>query len=428
MTRFATAVLGLTLLLSIFAIACSDDDDDDGGDTEGASLTDSAGASLTVGALLPLTGDLASYGEASDAALADAVNTLEQEGTTVTLSVEDTRSDPAGALEALTSLHEEGVRLVIGPYSSSEVRDVRDFADENGIVLISPLSTAGSLAVPDDNVLRFTPGEVLEGVAVANLVWADGVRTIVPITRDDPGNQGLQLGMKPAFEELGGTVTTLIEYAPEDEDFTEEVQQLVDGVSSVSADSGPVGIYLTAFAEAAGVLETASGSPELESVPWYGSDSVALSRELIENETAAAYAAGVGYPNPILGLRDEDKSLWEPVSERVTESLGRPPDNFALAAYDALIVGVDALSSASSDADASGLRQAVADAAEAHTGLTGPTALDDNGDRSIGNFDFWAVCEEESAYIWVKVATYTAGENGDGETTPGNCEQPGPSP
>jgi branched-chain amino acid transport system substrate-binding protein len=170
--------LTVTLLL-IVSIACSDDDEGPSPTTEG---------SLTVGALLPLTGDLASYGETSQAALDEAVAALEAEGTSVTLSIKDTATEPATALEGLTALHEEGVKLAIGPYASSQVRAVKEFADQNGIVLISPLSTSTALAVPDDNIYRFTPDDQQEGVAVANLAWADGIRTIVPITRDDEGN------------------------------------------------------------------------------------------------------------------------------------------------------------------------------------------------------------------------------------------------
>ena len=40
------------------------------------------------------------------------------------------------------------------------------------------------------------------------------------------------------------------------------------------------------------------------------------------------------------------------------------------------------------------------------------TQLNAAGDRSIGNYDFWAVCGRAAGDEWVKVATYTAGENG----------------
>src|SRR2546421_98160 len=78
-----------------------------------------SGSPTTIGALLPMTGALASYGETSNAALADAASNLSGSGGgKVTLVVEDTRTDPSVALEKLKSLHDKGVRLVIGPYSS----------------------------------------------------------------------------------------------------------------------------------------------------------------------------------------------------------------------------------------------------------------------------------------------------------------------
>jgi branched-chain amino acid transport system substrate-binding protein len=412
MRRIAIGGVWASLAFLVLAAGCSDSDDKSPTATVGGPSTTTGGSSLTVGALLPLSGDLASYGETSQAALDEAVAALQADGNRVSLLVKDTTTDPAKALEGLTSLKDQGVKLVIGPYASSEVRQVKDFADKNGIILISPLSTATSLAVPDDNVLRFTPDDEQEGVAVANLAYADGIRMIVPITRDDEGNKGLQSSMKPVFEALGGTVAPLIMYPAGTEDFTDTVRDLVAGVSAASAQGGPVGIYLTAFGEVTKLFNATAGMPELESLKWYGSDSVALSKGLLEDPTAAAFAVKAGYPNPILGLREADSALWKPVVDRLTQRLGRTPDAFALAAYDALVVGVKGLRDTTEGEGAPGLRKAIVDAAQDYTGLTGPTELNDAGDRSLGNYDFWAVCKRQAGDEWVRVATYTAGTNG----------------
>ena len=58
------------------------------------------------------------------------------------------------------------------------------------------------------------------------------------------------------------------------------------------------------------------------------------------------------------------------------------------------------------------MRKAIVDVARDYTGLTGPTELNDAGDRSLGNYDFWAVCARGTGSEWVRVATYTAGTNG----------------
>jgi branched-chain amino acid transport system substrate-binding protein len=161
--------------------------------------------SLTIGALLPLTGSLASYGESSRAALAEAVATINARGgPRLTLEVEDTKTDPAAALAALQKLAVRGIKLTVGPYASSEVKAAKEFADNRGVIPISPLSTARALAIADDNVFRFTPDDEQEAAAVAALAIADGVRVMLTAGRDDEGDQGLQLAFHRAFEERGG--------------------------------------------------------------------------------------------------------------------------------------------------------------------------------------------------------------------------------
>ena len=106
----------------------------------------------------------------------------------VALMVEDTKLDPALCLEKVKALVAQGIKLIIGPQSSGEVLEIKPCADQNGIVIISQGSTAGSLATPDDNILHFCPDDGHEGTAVATMMWLEGVRAVVAIWRRDPGN------------------------------------------------------------------------------------------------------------------------------------------------------------------------------------------------------------------------------------------------
>lgn len=371
---------------------------------------------VTIGALLPLTGALASYGESSRAALADAVAAINAEGgPRVVLEIEDTRTDPAAALAALRRLDGKGVTLAIGPYASSEVRAAKDYADGRGIILISPLSTARSLAVSDDNVFRFTPDDEREAAAVAALAIADGVRVIVPVTRDDVGNRGLQAAFKPAFEALGGKVVEGVAYGAGLTDFAESVRRLSSLVAREQRPHpGQVGVYLTAFDEVVRLFQQAAAAGRrgaaLTAVTWYGSDSVAQSKELIANAGAAAFALQAGYPNPIMGLDDGARERWGPAADRIAARLGRPPDAFALAAHDALMVGYATLVKVGPGADAAARRRELVAVANRHEGLTGPTTLNAAGDRASGNYDFWAVCRIGTGLAWGKAAVYTGGK------------------
>jgi branched-chain amino acid transport system substrate-binding protein len=397
---FALAIL---VSFSLLPLACSDDDDDD----------DDAGGAFTIGALLPLTGALSSYGETSHAALDEAIVAINAgSGPKVRLLVEDTTTVPAVAAQKLAAMKDRGVRLVIGPYSSAEVREVKSYADANGIVLISPLSTSTVLAVPNDNILRFTPDDAQEGVAVATLAYTDGVRAIIPVTRDDEGNKGLQQSVKGVFEAFGGRVLPGLTYPANETEFTDEARTIAGLLQSATAGGEKVAIYLTAFAEVTNLFAATTAIEALRNADWIGSDSVALSKDLIENAVAAGFAAGAGYPNPILGLADADRSLWQPVSNRVRDRIGREPDAFALAAYDGLVVGHEALEAVGVDESATTLRDRVVQIALGHQGLTGSTALNAAGDRALATYDFWAVCRQGNGFAWRRVASYNASTGG----------------
>ena len=406
--KMIAAMLLVVLLGGALLSACSDDDDE----------------SVRIGALLPLTGSLQSYGEASRAALElarDAIN--EDADVTVELVIMDTATDPDTTLARLEALHEDGIRVVIGPYASSEVRAVNVFADENGIVLVSPLSTAGSLAIAGDNVYRFTPDDGKEGEAVAAVALDDGITTIVPVTREDDGNLGLQSALKRAFEAGGGRVVEGVSYGPDEDDFENVVASLVSALGAVDSEPGETAVYLTAFEEVVDFFSVAAtlSSDVLIVRQWYGSDSVALSAGLVGNADAAGFAVTTGYPNPILGLRDNDEAQWQPVLQELEEALGRRPDTFALAAYDALVVAHMAIEEAGADAEAQEIGAALVRAAAAHVGLTGPAVLNEAGDRASASFDFWSVCPEGSGFTWTRTISYAVAADGSADIARSEC-------
>ena len=362
-----------------------------------------------IGALLPLTGALSSYGETSRAALLQAVDDLNDLGERpIELVIEDTRTDPSTAIEKLGLLRDMGIRIVIGPYASSQVIAAKPLADASGMLLLSPLSTARSLAIPDDNVLRFTPDDEQQGKALATLAYTDGARVLVGISRNDPGNLGLQAGVKDTFERLGGKILDPIVYGTAETDFTDELAQVAERIKQQSATGVEVGVYLSAFGEVARLFgDAAAGDPVLKSVTWYGSDSVAQSKDLSDDKVASAFAVAVDYPNPNLGVADGDRPLWGPVSDDVIARIGRAPDAFALAAYDSLTLAYRVR--AYNDGVAiTELRRQIELAAEDYYGLTGHLILNDAGDRAIGNYDFWSVCPSGPDYVWVRSAVYKA--------------------
>src|SRR3954449_11491636 len=101
---------------------------------------------VKIGVLATLTGSGFSLGTNTVAALriaaADIQNIHPQYNPVrYRFLVRDTQHDPSRALNAIQDLHARGVKIVIGPQTSSEVAMIKPFAAAHGILVISQGST-----------------------------------------------------------------------------------------------------------------------------------------------------------------------------------------------------------------------------------------------------------------------------------------------
>ncbi len=301
------------------------------------------------------------------------------------------------------------MQLLIGPQSSAEVAYLKSFVDENGLLLVSPSSTAGTLAIPNDNIFRFTPSDSLEGEAVSSLMWEDGVRTIIPVWRNDAGNAGLEAATRARFSERGGVVYQGVRYNADTQDFTPIIAALRVQLNQALAQQGDkhaVAVYLAGFDEVTALFTSVYNDPLFTSIRWYGSDGVAKSDVLLGEPGAVAFAIRTGYPTPIFGLDEGARDIWEPIIQRIRARTRHEPDAFSLAVYDAVWVVARGYVASGAPLDIDRLKQAITTAAATGYGATGWTVLNEAGDRRYGDFDFWAVRMENGVPRWFRVAQY----------------------
>jgi branched-chain amino acid transport system substrate-binding protein len=375
---------------------------------------------FVVGAILDLSAGWTSLGRASRVTLrfaaADANAELARTGSPlrVRLRIVDAKGKPETALRQLLRFSAAGVRVVVGPQSSSEVAAVRRAATGLRVVVISQGSTAHSLALPRDNVLRFVPDDIREGEAVVALLRRQRIDALVPVWRRDPGNAGLARSVRRQFATAGRRVSSGVSYGTAETTFNRVALSISGQVVSLrAAGARRVGIYLAAFDEVVDLFHAARLDPTLSQLPWYGSDGVALTPRLVNDAPAAAFAHAVGYPNPTVGLSDALVRRARPLLARARKRLGRNPDALALGAYDALRIAVEARRRAGAVGGAS-LRRAIVGVANGHVGVTGRMALNRAGDRAYGNFDFWSVCPAGSKFRWGRTFEYAARRPGSG--------------
>lgn len=391
------------LALALGVAACSDD-----------STAPGDANHLVVGALLSLTGPGRTLGQTSEAALqlaADDLNAqLSAQGSAarVSVRVEDTGLDPALALDRLRALAGEGVRVFVGPQSSSEVAALKPFADSAGVILLSQGSTASVLSIPNDNVFRLVPDDSHEGQAVVALLAEDGIQTVVPLWREDAGNQGLHDAVQSQFQAQGGSVTAGAHYPPGTTDFSAQLQAIKAEIGAAVAQNGAgaVAVYLAAFEESALVFAQASGDPAFAQVRWYGGDGTVQSAAVVGDPASAGFAAATAFRAPTYGLGDQlllqDADLIATIADRS----GLAPDAFTLAAYDALHVATLAYAAVGLE-PLQDYRSELLSQANAYAGATGPTDLNAAGDRAVGDYEFYQVCPGTTP-TWVRVAAYQA--------------------
>jgi ABC-type branched-subunit amino acid transport system substrate-binding protein len=390
---------------------------------------------VLIGALLPLTGTSSSTGEEAEASLRLAVDDVNNQfaktdlSTRVGLIIEDTKTDPAVALEKLKDLASKGIRVVIGPSTSAAVAAVKEYADKNDMLIVSSSSTAPSLAIPDDNVIRFVPDDTHQAEILAKQMWDEGKRVVIPIWRTDVFGNNLQSALKESFERLGGKMLDGVGYDPPVGNFAaslhrinfivweQELRSLTskvnDAVKQYGADK--VGVYIVAFDEIVPILIQANRHQELQSVRWYGSDGSAQLEGLIKNVEAAEFAINTNFLNPIYGLDATDS--FKKLEARIVEEIGRVPTSYAQVTYDEFWVAALTLKDviALQQDDIGSLREAFINTANSYVGVTGRTELNDAGDRKFGSYDFWAVrpvyedLKNKASFEWTNVAAYPIG-------------------
>lgn len=373
-----------------------------------------AESEVVLGGLFSLTGNWSTLGRNAQAAMEIAVEDVNQylegnaAGIRFAAAIEDTRLEPARALEQAKALHARGVRLLIGPQSSAEVEHLKPFVDGQAMLLVSPSSTAARLALKDDNVFRFTLTDELEGVAIAKLMWADGIRVMVPVWRDDAGNAGLEAATRKAFTDLGGIVLPGVKYGAVAQDFGATVGAVAAQLNQAIGEHGvtQTAVYLAAFDEVVELFASANQDATARSVRWYGSNGVARSDVLIGNPRAVEFAIHAGYPNPVFGLDEGARDIWTEVQKRIRARTGLDPDAFAFAVYDAVWVVARGYVASGATQDIKRLKHAFMSAAATHYGATGWTVLDEAGDRRYGDFDFWAVRVVSGQPAWTRAGRY----------------------
>ncbi len=227
-------VASLALAATLGIAACGDDSGGGGEQT----------LNLTIGDIVPLTGDLSDYGppgrKAADLALAQLNAAVKEAGVDHTVKVvhEDDQTDPQASVQAARKVvNTDNASCIAGGYSStsSTIPIARSVAIREGVLQISPASTADEITgIKDQGLLnRTAPADRFQGPSLAGLVeeslgGAQG-KTINIGARNDAYGTGLADTFTKPWEEKGGKIGKRVVYDPKQPSYNSEAAQITSG-------------------------------------------------------------------------------------------------------------------------------------------------------------------------------------------------------
>jgi branched-chain amino acid transport system substrate-binding protein len=392
--RIAAATAGILLLASCSSTPAETDDEESSGP---ARVADGV---LTVGTILPQTGNLAFLGPPEfagvDLAAAEiAASDFEFDVEVVDRDSGDGETDIA--TQSATELVNGAADVVIGAASSGVSFTFVDQLIAAGVVQISPANTSPDFTDYDDDgwYWRTAPSDVLQGRVLGNLIVGDGAENVGIIYINDPYGIGLEENATTAIEAAGGTVTASVPYNTGDTQFA----AIVDEVLA----SGPDAVAVIAFEETSSII------PELVNTQGFDSAGVYFVDGNLSNSYEFPEGTLTGAKGTLPGnfATDEFRTRLLEVDPALTDF------SYSAESYDAVILSALAAAQGGSD-DPTTIRDNLQTVSEGGTkctvfadclaliadgedidydGPSGPITFDENGDPTeayIGTYVYGA--------------------------------------
>jgi branched-chain amino acid transport system substrate-binding protein len=382
---------------------------------------------IPVGVLVDLSGPLTTYGEdiktTVTIASEDINEKFKEEGKPyrVKLYVEDTKADPKIALDTVMALQAKDVKLIVGPMTSGEVKNVNEYIRSNKIIIASPSATAETkyigVTTPEEKnyMFRFVPTDSFQTKAIAKVAHELGVKAVVITYTGNAWGKGLEEFGKEEFEKQGIEVKNSVEYPdPSPADFTPYIATLEGNVNELEKNYSQDEIAVVAFSyeEVATMLAQTKENSVLLNVKWIGCDGVSKSSKVITDVSGKANKV------KLYSTVSETKGgkEFDNLNSTCYQQTGNSPQSYGLNAYDAtwvLALSFAKVYDEQGKFDEAALAEAVPKVAEEYSAgnysvspVSGEVKFNEYNDRVGSEYNIYSVSNESwiESGVW-KFAT-----------------------
>jgi len=323
---------------------------------------------VTVGAILPLTGDAAAYGFSARKGIDLALATYSKASTNssrISVVYEDDRGDAKSGVNAFNKLVDvDGVKAAIGAMASSITLAIAPVAERKHVVLISPASSAPEISSAGDFIFRTAYSDEYEGTVLASYAVKElRLKTFAILRSDNAYGKGLSDQFVKTASALGATVLVSDKFAQGGTEFRTQLLKI--------KTLQPSAVLIIGYKELSNILIQASQlglhSQFLSSVMFEDPDVIRLAGEA---------ANGVVYTFPAYNSASTNASVHNFVTA-YRNAYGKDPDVYAALSYDAADLVFAAIARVGNSADK--IRDYLYGVKD-FQGATGGITFDKNGD------------------------------------------------
>jgi len=179
-------------------------------------------SAATIGIMLPLSGKYARYGQQALRGIRLSLAALEFDKY-ITLRVEDTASQPAGAIKAYRQLANESVNIIVGPLLADATKAIIPYL--KATIPVISLTGRTHLAQQSDALFVHTLSPLAQIDVMANYAWAHQAKRMVVITTQGESQKEADM-FAASFEALGGEIVESLQLEAGALDFRDRLRQL----------------------------------------------------------------------------------------------------------------------------------------------------------------------------------------------------------
>ena len=199
---------------------------------------------IKIGAILPLTGDLATYGQSGQEGMEIALDEFNKEfPNKVKLVLEDDKGTVKDGISAINKLiTNDKVQIIMGSMSSGVTLGIAPIVEKNKVVLVAPTSTASEVTNAGDFIFRICVSDEYEGKAMATWGNANDYKHFLPRIFELTAELRTPYEIWIAFDKL-----TLAEFQNWAEEEQKVIRHQVCLICILPMQSGGLLIYLIIF-------------------------------------------------------------------------------------------------------------------------------------------------------------------------------------